>query len=140
MKALIIMGIVFVMAFSGTHSKSIHTVKIKNQANVISPQELLKSKRWNVRGKSVDIYYEYSETEETLYVGDINIGSSRYYISSSNCFEQPFDFSKVGQINSGRFLVTEDVCYYITVIDESTIQISYLSRENPTTTTLIAKE
>ncbi len=105
----------------------------------ISPQELLKSKKWNIRGKSVGIYYEYTQTEKTLYVDGTNVGSTKYYISDTNCFEQSFNASKVGQTNTGRFLVTEDSCYYITIIDNSTVQISFLSHENPTTTTLIAK-
>ena len=140
MKTIINTSILFLLAFSGINCKSIKTIEVENEIGVISPQDLLKSKKWNVRGKSVNIYYKHSETEKTLYVDGVNVGSTQYYISDSNCFEQTFNPRKVGQISPGRYLVTDDSCYYLTVIDNSTIQISYLSHENPTTTTLIAKE
>jgi hypothetical protein len=106
---------------------------------VITPQALLKSKKWNIMGKSLDIYFEYTDIEETLYADGQNIGRGKYYISDNNCFNQPYDINKVGQISSGRFLKTENGCYYITVVNENTVQLSYLSTTNPQTTTLIAK-
>jgi hypothetical protein len=105
----------------------------------ITPQALLKSKKWNIMGKSLDIYFEYTDTEQIVYIDGEKLPGKKYYISDANCFNQPYDSSKVGQINSGRFLITDSGCYYITVVSDNTVQISYLSTNNPHTTTLIAK-
>lgn len=105
----------------------------------VSAQTLLKSKKWNVMGKSNELYFEHTDTEELISIEKKEVSKAKYYFSETNCFEKSFDSSKIGQINNGRFLVKENACFYITIINNDTIKISYLSHKNPQTTTLIAK-
>jgi hypothetical protein len=141
MKKTISILVIFLFANLNATIKQCNKKDVKKSVLTIqpTPQALLKSKKWNIMGKSLDIYFEYTDTEETLYADGQNIGRGKYYISDTNCFNQPYDINKVGQISSGRFLKTEDSCYYITVVNENTVQLSYLSTTNPHTTTLIAK-
>jgi len=135
MKVIKILSLLMIVTFACVGAK-----KISAEAVALTPQQLLKSKKWNIRGKSLDLYFEYTNNEEILHINGQMAEKSKYYISNTNCFEKSFDASKVGQTNNGKFLVTPDACYYITVVSNTVIQISYLSHENPMTTTLIAKE
>ncbi len=140
-KILIAISFMFTLIVGATVNSNENIEDINNNIVNTTPQALLKSKKWNIMGKSVEIYFEYTNTEEIIIIEGQEVGRSKYYISDTNCFEQNFNNSKIGQINGGRFLVTEESCFYITVIDENTVQISNLSRitENRITTTLIAK-
>lgn len=112
---------------------------IKIDETTMTPQALLKSKKWNITGKSVNLFFEYTDSEEILHIDGEIIERNNYYISQTNCFGKAFDKDEVGDINGGRFLVTENGgCYYLTVLNENVIQVSYLSDSNPHTTTLIA--
>ncbi len=139
-KLICILGIILFTNLNAT-TKNCENKKTKKGVlkTVLTPQQLLKSKKWNIMGKSTDIYFEYTDTERAFYADGQNIGRSKYYISDTNCYNQPYESSKIGQISNGRFLKTEDSCYYITVINDTTVKISYLSKTSPQTTTLIAK-
>ncbi len=142
MKTFKILSILIILVFVTISTKTREEKSTKETNKVlttITPQALLKSKKWNIMGKSVDIYFQYTNNEEILYVEGKAIERAKYYISNTNCFGKSYNSNKIGQINSGRFLVTEDACYYLTILDNNTIQVSYLSKENPQTTTLIAK-
>ncbi|GAB1858723.1 hypothetical protein MHTCC0001_35630 [Flavobacteriaceae bacterium MHTCC 0001] len=106
----------------------------------ITPQELLKSKNWNIQGLSKETFFQYTDDEEILYVENQIFQKTKYYISDSNCFKTSFDPNKIGQVNNGKFFVTQNGCYYITIISDKVIQLSYLHENNPKTTTLISKE
>lgn len=139
-KIIYVLAILLFANLNASNDSRIGKTKPKSVSIIVpSPQELLKSKKWNIMGKSLDIYFEYTETEQIVYVEGQNLGRKKYYISDTNCYNQPYDSSKVGQISSGRFFKNEDGCFYITVINDTTIQLSYLSYTNPHTTTLIAK-
>lgn len=116
------------------------TINLK--AQTITPQELLKSKKWNIDSFDKNIYYQFTNHEEITFVNGISATIQKYYISESNNYGKPFDESKIGLTSSGNFLVTKRHSSLITVKDSKTIILTTYIRDYPfrTTTTLTAVE